>query len=179
MSMLIDKQKKIVILDIEGNSASKKNELKITQFSALILKDNQIEEINFYNRNVNLIPPIVQKLTRISINKLKTSGLSERHLIKEIYNILLDADIIYAYGYAFDKQIIKSMLKKYEYPPLLVKWIDPPTKAKEKLQRPHIKLSILSKELGFSKEDFHNALTDCYAILHIIQYLDNQELIQV
>ena len=52
MSMLIDKQKKIVILDIEGNSASKKNELKITQFSALILKDNQIEEINFYNRNV-------------------------------------------------------------------------------------------------------------------------------
>ena len=52
-----DLNKKYIILDIEGNSAQKENERKITQFAALIIKDNVVEELNLMNRNVNYISP--------------------------------------------------------------------------------------------------------------------------
>lgn len=174
--MLLLPDKKILILDIEGNSLSNKNELKITQFSALYFQNGSLEkEINFYNRNVNKIPMIVQKMTHLSLKNLKEEGLSERHLVKEIHDLLQKSDMIYAYGYAFDKQIVQNMFCKYHLPKLDLNWLDIQDIVKEQLNPEHLKLSVLSQELGFEKSNFHNALTDCYAIYHIIQYLDEKE----
>ena len=119
-----DKSKKYVLLDIEGNSSKEANERKITQFAALCFQNGKIEEISWMNRNVNYINPYVQKLTRIHLVDLKNKGYSERNLIEHIYNLLKDADLIYAYGCDFDKNILKLMYKKYNLPPLKTKWID-------------------------------------------------------
>ena len=42
--MLLQYQK-VVILDIEGNSAHAKEELKITQFSAIIIENNEKKDL--------------------------------------------------------------------------------------------------------------------------------------
>ena len=73
-----DLNKKYIILDIEGNSAQKENERKITQFAALIIKDNVVEELNLMNRNVNYISPYVSKMTHISLHDCKNNGYSEK-----------------------------------------------------------------------------------------------------
>lgn len=77
--MLLQYQK-VVILDIEGNSAHAKEELKITQFSAIIIENNEKKEVNFYNRNVNLIPMVVQRLTHLNLAKLKKEGISRKKI---------------------------------------------------------------------------------------------------
>ena len=154
--MLLQYQK-VVILDIEGNSAHAKEELKITQFSAIIIENNEKKEVNFYNRNVNLIPMVVQHLTHLNLAKLKKEGISERRLIQEIYQILKDADVIYAYGYDFDKRMIQLMFDKYHFHLQNMNWVD---------------IQEIAKELGFNETSFHNSLVDCRAILHIIDYLE-------
>ena len=102
-----DLNKKYIILDIEGNSAQKENERKITQFAALIIKDNVVEELNLMNRNVNYIIPYVSKMTHISLHDCKNNGYSEKHLVEEIHRLLNTCDLIYAYGCDFDKNILK------------------------------------------------------------------------
>ena len=91
--MLLQFQK-VVILDIEGNSARQPSEQKITQFSAIVIENGEKKEINFYNRNVNMIPVIVQRLTHLNLSKLKKEGISERRMIQEIYQLLKDASKI-------------------------------------------------------------------------------------
>lgn len=164
--------KKVVILDIEGNSARFANELKITQFSAIVFEKGKRKEYNFFNRNVNMIPPIVQRLTHLSISKLKQEGMSERRLIKNIYSVLNNADVIYAYGFEFDKRIIKIMFKKYNYFMNKMNWVDVQDIVKDRINPQHLKLSAVAKDLGFESKEFHNSLVDCKAILHIIEYLD-------
>lgn len=173
--MLLQYQK-VVILDIEGNSAHAKEELKITQFSAIIIENNEKKEVNFYNRNVNLIPMVVQRLTHLNLAKLKKEGISERRLIQKIYQILKDADVIYAYGYDFDKRMIQLMFDKYHLHLQNMNWVDIQEIAKERLNPKHLNLKALSTELGFNETSFHNSLVDCRAILHIIDYLEAIEL---
>ena len=162
---------KIVILDIEGNSVKANNEVKITQFSAIIIEKGQQREVNYFNRNVNLIPPIVQKITHLTISKLKQEGMTERRMVKQIYQDIHDADIIYAYGYDFDKKIISLMFEKYHYPNQL-NWRDVQEIVKERLNPKYLKLSKVAQSLGFNEFDFHNSLIDCHAILYILDYLN-------
>ena len=63
-----DPTKKYVLLDIEGNALSNPDELKITQFSALVFENGQKTEINWLNRNVNLINSYVVRMNDISVN---------------------------------------------------------------------------------------------------------------
>lgn len=168
-----DPNKTYIILDIEGNSASKVEERRITQFSGLIIKNHQISEVNLLNRNVNSINTYVTKLTKISVHKCKDLGVSEKHLIKEIYNLLSSCDMIYAYGCNFDKDILKIMFKKYHYPFLNIPWFDVIEDVKKYLCPSKNKLSIAASEYGFTCLDYHNALTDCYATLHLMKVIMN------
>lgn len=163
---------KVVILDIEGNSAKKNEELKITQFSAIVIQDGKQQEVNYFNRNVNLIPPIVQRMTHLTISKLKQEGMSEKRMVKQIHELLSDADIIYAYGYEFDKRVLRLMFNKYHHKELSVPWVEVQEIVKERLNPEHLKLSTVAKELGFEGKHFHDSLVDCKAILHIIEYLN-------
>ncbi len=169
--MLLQYQK-VVILDIEGNSASSNDELKITQFSAIVIENGKKQEINFYNRNVNLIPMVVQRLTHLNLAKLKKEGISERRLVREIYQILKNADVIYAYGFDFDKKIIHLMFKKYHFQIEKMNWVDIQEIVKTRLNPSHLNLKALSTELGFNETSFHNSLVDCRAISYIIDYLE-------
>lgn len=162
---------KIVILDIEGNSVKATNELKITQFSAIIIENGKQREVNYFNRNVNLIPPVVQKITHLSISKLKKEGMTQRRMIDKIYEDIHDADIIYAYGYQFDKKIIRLMFDKYGYQSKLT-WVDVQDLVKERLKLNFLKLSRVADYLGFEETHFHDSLIDCHAILYILEYLD-------
>ncbi len=169
--MLLQFQK-VVILDIEGNSARQPSEQKITQFSAIVIENGEKKEINFYNRNVNMIPVIVQRLTHLNLSKLKKEGISERRMIQEIYQLLKDADVIYAYGYEFDKRILNLMFQKYHYPAFNMNWLDIQEIVKERLHPAHPNLKAVASDLGFEDTHFHNSLVDCRAILYIIDYLN-------
>lgn len=167
-----DNNKKYIILDIEGNSAKNEQERKITQFAALVFHNGIKQEINLFNRNVNYINSYVRKMTHISISKCKNEGYSERHIIHEIYNILRTCDVIYAYGCDFDKAILNLMFKKYKLEPLNTVWVDVIEDVKKYLTPSKLKLSVASVEYGFNQSSFHNALTDCYATLHLMDTID-------
>lgn len=173
--MLI-KEGKIVILDIEGNSAKTKESERITQFAALIIENNEQKEICFYNRNVEVINPIVAKMNKITVDYLKKYGISERRLALEIYQVLENAEAIYAYGYDYDKTMIKKLLAKYGYKIVTDSWIDIQLVASELLNPASKKLKLLAKSLDFKESNFHNALTDVKAIFHIINHLDALEV---
>ena len=64
-----DINKKYILLDIEGNSAKREEERKITQFAALVFYNGTQQEINLMNRNVNYINPYVRNMTKISVKK--------------------------------------------------------------------------------------------------------------
>lgn len=168
-----DPTKKYILLDIEGNSAKQENERKITQFSAIVFENGQQTEINYMNRNVNYINPYVSKMTHISINNCKQIGMSERHLVEEIHNLLSTCDIIYAYGCDFDKNILKLMFKKYKLNQLNIKWIDVINDVEKYLSPSKLKLSVAASEYGFNNVNFHNALIDCYATFHLMKTIEN------
>ena len=174
-----DLNKKYIILDIEGNSAQKENERKITQFAALIIKDNVVEELNLMNRNVNYISPYVSKMTHISLHDCKNNGYSEKHLVEEIHRLLNTCDLIYAYGCDFDKNILKLMFKKYKLPLLDVKWFDVINDVKKYLNPTKTKLSIAANEYGFDDTNFHNALVDCYATYHLMKTIEQVRSITI
>ena len=167
-----DLNKKYILLDIEGNSTKAENEIRITQFSALVFHDGVVDEIDWMNRNVNYINPYVQKLTKISVNKCKNTGMSERNLVQHIHKLLDSCDLIYAYGCDFDKRVIKYMFKKYELKPINVSWYDVIDDVKKYLNPSKSKLSIASKEYGFNEENYHNALVDCKATLHLMKVIE-------
>lgn len=168
-----DLNKKYVLLDIEGNSAKQENERKITQFAALVFYNGEINEINLMNRNVNYINPYVRRLTHISVNKCKNEGLSERHLILKIHELLSSCDLIYAYGCDFDKNILKIMFDKYKLKQLDVEWYDVIFDVNKYLNPSKSKLSIAANEYGFLDSDYHNALVDCYATLHLMKTIED------
>ena len=168
-----DPNKKYILLDIEGNSAQKEEERKITQFAALVFQNNEKQEINYMNRNVNYINPYVSRLTNISISQCKQIGYSEKHLVLEVYNLLASCDVIYAYGCDFDKNILALMFKKYKLKPLTTPWIDVIEDVKKHLCPSKLKLSVAACEYGFNELNFHNALVDCYATLHLMKAIEN------
>ena len=94
-----DLNKKYIILDIEGNSAQKENERKITQFAALIIKN--------------------------------------------------------------------------------VKWFDVIEDVKKYLSPTKTKLSVAANEYGFDDTNFHNALVDCYATLHLMKTIEQVRSITI
>lgn len=168
-----DANKKYILLDIEGNSAKAEQERKITQFSAIVFENNEQYEIDYMNRNVNYINPYVSKLTHISIRKCKREGFSERHLVEEIHKLLSTCDLIYAYGCDFDKNILKLMFKKYKLKEIDVPWVDVIEDVEKYLSPSKLKLSIAANEYGFLDSNYHNALTDCYATLHLMKTIEN------
>lgn len=168
-----DKEKKYILLDIEGNSAQKENERKITQFAALVFQQDKVEEVNYMNRNVNYINSYVSKLTHISVSQCKQIGYSERHLVEEVHKLLSSCDLIYAYGCEFDKNILNLMFRKYNLPLLTVPWIDVIEDVKKYLNPSKYKLSIAASEYGFNDTNYHNALTDCYATLHLMKVIES------
>ena len=172
-----DLEKKYIILDIEGNSAQREEERKITQFAAIIIQNNQQSEVNFMNRNVNYINSFVSKMTHISISQCKEIGYSERHLVEEVHKLLSTCDLIYAYGCDFDKNNLALMFRKYHLPKLNVKWIDVIEDVKKYLCPSKNKLSIAASEYGFNEVNYHNALVDCYATLHLMKTIENIERI--
>ena len=167
-----DINKKYILLDIEGNSAKSEEERKITQFAALVFYNGTQQEINLMNRNVNYINPYVRNMTKISVNKCKNEGYSERHMVDEIYKLLSTCDVIYAYGCDFDKNILKIMFKKYGYKPLKTPWIDVIEDVEKYLTTSKLKLSVAATEYGFNDTNYHNALTDCYATLHLMKMIE-------
>lgn len=164
-----DSNKKYIILDIEGNSAKQEDERKMTQFSALVFHNNQFIEIDYMNRNVNYINPYVKKMTKISVNTCKNNGMSERNMVFKIHELLKTCDVIYAYGCDFDKKIINIMFNKYNLSPINALWIDVIDDVKKYLNPSKLKLSIAANEYGFVSCNFHNALVDCYATLHLMK----------
>ena len=168
-----DPNKKYILLDIEGNAAKRVEERKITQFAAIILHDGQQMELDWMNRNVNYISPYVRRMTHISVNKCKNEGFSERNLIFKIHELLSSCDIIYAYGCDFDKAILKIMFAKYKLPELKIEWIDVINDVEKYLTPSKLKLSIAANEYGFLDSDYHNALVDCYATLHLMKTIEN------
>jgi DNA polymerase III alpha subunit (gram-positive type) len=171
------KEKTYVLLDIEGNSAKTEEERKITQFAALIFHNGEIEELNLMNRNVNYINPYVRRMTHISVHKCKNIGCTERRLVEEVHKLLSTCDLIYAYGCDFDKNILALMFRKYHLPKLNVKWIDVIEDVKKYLCPSKNKLSIAASEYGFNEVNYHNALVDCYATLHLMKTIENIEKI--
>ena len=167
-----DSSKKYILLDIEGNAAQKENERKITQFAALIFQDGKIEEVDYMNRNVNYINSYVSKMTHISVSQCKSIGYSERHLVEEVHSLLKTCDLIYAYGCEFDKSILNIMFKKYNLPLLDIPWYDVIEDVKKHLTPSKNKLSIAANEYGFNDTNYHNALTDCYATLHLMKMIE-------
>lgn len=174
-----DKGKKYILLDIEGNSAKQENERKITQFAALVFQNGEKKEINYMNRNVNYINPVVSKMTHISVNDCKKIGYSERKLVQKIHDLLSTCDVIYAYGCDFDKKIVALMFKKYKLSELNVPWIDVIDDVKKYLSPSKLKLSVASSEYGYNKTSFHNALTDCYATYHLMMTIEDIRRISV
>ena len=168
-----DLNKTYVLLDIEGNSAKSENERKITQFAALVFHNGEIEEINLMNRNVNYINPYVRRMTHISVNKCKNIGCSERRLVEEVHKLLSSCDAIYAYGCDFDRKILALMFNKYHLKPLDKPIIDVIDDVKTYLAPSKLKLSIASNEYGFTTVEYHNALVDCYATLHLMKTIEN------
>ena len=167
-----DKDKTYVLLDIEGNSAKTEDERKITQFAALIFHNGEIEELNLMNRNVNYINPYVRRMTHISVHKCKNIGCTERRLVEEVHKLLISCDKIYAYGCDFDRKILQLMFNKYHLKQLDKHIIDVIEDVKYYLAPSKLKLSIAANEYGFSATDYHNALTDCYATLHLMKMID-------
>lgn len=170
---------KYIILDIEGNATSKKEERRITQFAALIVENNNISEINWMNRNVNIIHPYVAKMTHISLSSCKENGFSERNLVSKIHELISNCKVIYAYGCDFDKEILSLMFKKYHLPMINTPWIDILKDVKKYLCPSKLKLSIAASEYGFENEDFHNALTDCKATLYLMNTIENIRKVSV
>ena len=168
-----DVNKKYILLDIEGNSAKQENERKITQFAALVFENGTTQEINYMNRNVNYISPYVRRMTHISVNKCKNEGFSERNLVFKIHELLSSCDLIYAYGCEFDKGILKIMFEKYKLPEVKIEWIDVINDVEKYLNPSKLKLSIAANEYGFTDSDYHNALVDCYATLHLMNTIEN------
>lgn len=167
-----EKNKKYILLDIEGNSAKREDERKITQFAAIVFYGETKQEINMMNRNVNYINPYVRNMTKISVNKCKNEGYSERHMVDEIYKLLSSCDVIYAYGCDFDKNILKIMFNKYGYKQLDTPWFDVIEDVEKYLSPSKLKLSVAATEYGFNDTNFHNALTDCYATLHLMNTIE-------
>jgi len=176
-----DLSSQYILLDIEGNSAAKIEERKITQFAALVIQNGKIiKEINWMNRNVNMIHPYVSKMTHISVHQCKEIGFSERHLIEEIYNLLMNCQKIYAYGCDFDKSILNYMFNKYNYESIHIPWFDVIEDVKKYLNPSKCKLSIAANEYGFQNSHFHDALVDCYATLHLMKTIEKvQEVTQL
>ena len=168
-----DLNKKYILLDIEGNAAKRVEERKITQFAAIVFHNGEQQEINLMNRNVNYISPYVRRMTHISVNKCKSEGLTERHLVLKVYELLSSCDVIYAYGCDFDKNILKIMFEKYKLKPLNIEWIDVINDVEKYLNPSKLKLSIAANEYGFLESDYHNALVDCYATLHLMKTIEN------
>lgn len=168
-----DLSKTYVLLDIEGNSAKKEEERKITQFAALVFHNGEIEEINLMNRNVNYINPYVRRMTHISVNKCKNIGCSERRLVEEVHKLLTSCDKIYAYGCDFDRKILELMFNKYNLKQLEQPIIDVIEDVSKYLSPSKLKLSIASNEYGFSTTEYHNALVDCYATLHLMKTIES------
>ena len=164
--------KTYVLLDIEGNSAQREEERKITQFAALVFHNGEIEEINLMNRNVNYINPYVRRMTHISVHKCKNIGCSERRLVEEVHKLLSNCDKIYAYGCDFDRKMIKLMFEKYHLNQLDKPIIDVIDDVKHYLAPSKLKLSIAANEYGFSSTEYHNALIDCYATLHLMKTIE-------
>lgn len=167
-----DLNKTYVLLDIEGNSAQKEEERKITQFAALVFHNREVEEINLMNRNVNYINPYVRRMTHISVNKCKNIGCSERRLVEEVHKLLSSCDKIYAYGCDFDRKMLQIMFEKYHLKQLKQPIIDVLDDVKYYLAPSKLKLSIAANEYGFSSTDYHNALIDCYATLHLMKTIE-------
>lgn len=170
-----DSNKTYLILDIEGNAVAKEEERKITQFAAILIKNNQKTYLSWYNRNVNLINPYVVKMTKISINKCKNIGYSEKHLINKIHELLLGCDAIYAYGCDFDRFILHKMFTKYHLDDQKIFLNDVILDVKKYLCPSKYKLEIASLEYGFNENSFHNALTDCLATLHLMKTIENMK----
>lgn len=168
-----DNSKKYVLLDIEGNSLSKEEERKITQFSAIVFENGEKKEVNWFNRNVNLINPYVVKLNDISVNTCKKNGMTEKRLIANIYELLSNCDLIYAYGCDFDKNILKLMFKKYKLPELKTEWVDVIFDVEKYLAPTKKQLSVAASEYGFSSTNYHDALTDCYATLYLMNTIED------
>ena len=127
---------------------------------------------NLMNRNVNYINPYVRRMTHISVNKCKNIGCSERRLVEEVHKLLTNCDAIYAYGCDFDRKILQLMFNKYRLPQLNKPIIDVIDDVKKYLSPSKLKLSIASNEYGFEDVEYHNALVDCYATLHLMKTIE-------
>ena len=171
--MYFENKNKFVIFDLEFNAESGITKNRITQFSALVFENDEISELNYYNRNVNYMNRYVSKMTHISIKKCKSLGMSERHLIQDIYNLFKECNIIYAYGYEMDIKTLKYMFKKYELPEIKFNYYDIINDVKKYLCPSKNKLEIAANEYGFEGSSYHNALEDCYAIYHLMKVIDD------
>ena len=70
------------------------------------------------------------------------------------------------------------MFKKYRLKPLDIPWVDVIEDVKKYLCPSKLKLSVAASEYGFNELNFHNALVDCYATLHLMNAIESIEEIQ-
>ena len=171
--MYINDKDKFIILDVEGNAAMGISQNRITQFAALSFHNGEIEELNYYNRSVNYISKYAYKMTHISVKKCKREGLSERHMVKLIYEAIKDCKMIYAYGLHYDKQIINYLFDRYNMPKINIPWYDIINDVDKYLCPSKQKLSIAANEYGFDSTGFHDALCDCYATYHLMNVIES------
>ena len=171
-----DVNKKYLILDIEGNSLADESQRKITQFAGIVLQNHhEVQLINWYNRNVNLINPYVVRMNKISVEYCKRIGYAEKHLINNIYQLLKNCDVIYAYGCEFDKAILKLMFAKYHLDINKVVLYDVINDVKKYLNPSKNKLEVAAMASRFHKTSFHDALVACYATLHLMKTIETMK----
>ena len=65
------------------------------------------------------------------------------------------------------------MFEKYKLPEVKIEWIDVINDVEKYLNPSKLKLSSAANEYGFTDSDYHNALVDCYATLHLMNTIEN------
>ena len=152
---------------------------KVIELAMLTVEDGQIvEEYDEFVDVGEALSPKIISLTGITNEKLKSEGISEEIIARDLKERLTEGTLMVAHNAQFDLSFIYFLLKRH-YPDETdeivcnLKWIDTLTVLKDRKDYPH-KLVDAVEHYEIEKVNFHRAIDDTRALYNVTLELKSE-----
>lgn len=162
------------VVDIEATGASIGRDERMIQFACVLVKNNKIvESFDTFINPSRKVSRTIRDLTGITSKDLATAPYFE-DIAHVIYQLLEDT-IFVAHNVGFDYQFLNECFVRAGLSPLSVPAIDTVEMAQILFpQENSYQLKELTRSLGYSLEQAHNALFDAEATAFLLNRLDEK-----
>lgn len=170
---------KLAVLDIETTGLSYTDD-RIIEIGALHVEDNvTTEAFNLLIAQDKSVPESAQKLTGITEQMLRESGVPLREALLRLAAFLEDRTLICQNG-SFDMAFLQYACQKQQVPIIRNRYLDIRVMARQQLRDvADFKLATLSRYFSIDPVGIHRALRDCeltFAVYRKLKEIEQQSV---